>query len=71
MLVGLRDSNGKHGVVFVVMAENSFEELQRDLEQTLAKLKAATEPEQRRFYLREMSRLLVDGRGRLFVSGFE
>jgi hypothetical protein len=38
-----------------------FEELQQDLEQTLAKLKAATEPERRRFYLREMSRLLAEG----------
>jgi hypothetical protein len=38
-----------------------FEELQRDLEQTLVKLKAETEPERRRFYLREMSRLLTEG----------
>ena len=38
-----------------------FEELQRDLEQTLVKLKAETEPERRRFYLREMSRLLAEG----------
>jgi len=41
------------------MAENRFDELQRDLEQTLVKLKVATEPERRRFYLREMSRLLA------------
>jgi hypothetical protein len=43
------------------MAENRFDELQRELELTLAKLKAATEPERRRFYLREMSRLLTEG----------
>jgi hypothetical protein len=42
------------------MAENRFDELQRELELTLAKLKAATEPERRRFYLREMSRLLAE-----------
>ena len=43
------------------MAENRFEELQRQLEQTVVKLKAAKDPEQRRFLLREMSRLLAEG----------
>ena len=42
------------------MTENRFEELQRDLEQTLVKLKAETEPEPRRVLLREMSRLLAE-----------
>jgi hypothetical protein len=42
------------------MTDNRFEELQRDLEQILVKLKAETEPERRRFYLREMSRLLAE-----------
>ena len=42
------------------MTDNRFEELQRDLEQTLVKLKAETEPEQRRVLLREMSRLLAE-----------
>jgi|HubBroStandDraft_6_1064221.scaffolds.fasta_scaffold4723760_1 hypothetical protein len=42
------------------MTENRFEELQRDLEQTLVKLKAETEPEKRRVLLREMSRLLAE-----------
>ena len=42
------------------MTETDSKELQRDLEQTLLKLKAETEPEQRRFFLREMSRLLPE-----------
>jgi hypothetical protein len=43
------------------MTANRFEELQRDLEQILVKLKAETGPERKRFYLREMSRLLTEG----------
>jgi hypothetical protein len=43
------------------MAEKTFDELRRELEQTLVKLKAATEPERRRVLLREMSRLLAEG----------
>ena len=43
------------------MAENRFDELQRELELSLAKLKAATQLERRRFYLREMSRLRTEG----------
>jgi hypothetical protein len=42
-----------------VMAEKTFDELRRELQQTLVKLKAATEAERRRLYLREMSRLLA------------
>jgi hypothetical protein len=43
------------------MAENKFEELQRQLERTLSELKASKDPERRRFLLREMSRLLAEG----------
>jgi hypothetical protein len=43
------------------MATEKFDELQRELEQTLAKLKAEKEPELRRILLREMNRLLAEG----------
>ena len=43
------------------MTENRFEELRRDLEQILVKLKAETATERRRVLLREMSRLLAEG----------
>jgi hypothetical protein len=43
------------------MAEKKFDELQRQLEKTLAELKASKDPERRRFLLREMSRLLAEG----------
>jgi hypothetical protein len=43
------------------MAEKKFDELQRELELTLTKLKAETEPELRRILLREMNRLLAEG----------
>jgi hypothetical protein len=46
------------GLTDVAMTENRFEELQRDLEQTL---KAAKDPVRRRFYLREMAQLLAEG----------
>jgi hypothetical protein len=42
------------------MAEKKFDELQRELEQTLAKLKAEKDSERRRVLLREMSRLLAE-----------
>jgi hypothetical protein len=42
------------------LVEKKFEELRQELELTLAKLKAATEPERRRVLLREMSRLLAE-----------
>jgi hypothetical protein len=38
-----------------------FDELQRELEQTLAKLKAEKDPEQRRILLHELNRLLAEG----------
>jgi hypothetical protein len=43
------------------MDTKKFDELQRELEETLAKLKAEKEPELRRILLREMSRLLAEG----------
>jgi len=43
------------------MDQKRFDELRREIEQTLAKLKAETEPERRLVLLREMSRLLDEG----------
>jgi hypothetical protein len=43
------------------MDENKFDELRREIEQTLAELKAETEPERRLVLLRKMSRLLDEG----------
>jgi|HubBroStandDraft_3_1064219.scaffolds.fasta_scaffold220634_2 hypothetical protein len=43
------------------MAERKFDELQRELELTLTKLKAEKVPELRRILLREMNRLLAEG----------
>jgi hypothetical protein len=50
-----------HGIMSLKMATEKFNELRRDLAETLAKLKAEKEPELRRILLREMNRLLVEG----------
>jgi hypothetical protein len=44
----------------ILYAENEFAELLRALEQTLSKLKATNEPEQRRSFPCKMSRLLAE-----------
>jgi hypothetical protein len=49
------------GIISLKMDTKKFDELQRELEETLAKLKAEKEPELRRILLREMSRLLAEG----------
>jgi hypothetical protein len=43
------------------MDVKKFDEVQRELERTLAKLKAEKDPEQRRILLHEMNRLLAEG----------
>jgi hypothetical protein len=42
------------------MAEDSFAEVQRQLEAIASELKTATEPKRRRTLLREMSRLVAE-----------
>jgi hypothetical protein len=49
------------GIISLKMDTKKFDELQRELEETLAKLKAEKEPELRRILLREMNRLLAEG----------
>jgi len=49
------------------MAENTFHQLQPQLEQVLPELKLSKGPERRRFLLREMSLLLAEGRHALEV----
>ena len=43
------------------MAENTFHQVQRQLEQILSELKLSKDSERRRFLLREVSRLLAEG----------
>jgi hypothetical protein len=43
------------------MDVKKFDEVQRELERALAKLKAEKDPEQRRILLHEMNRLLAEG----------
>lgn len=43
------------------MDAKKFDELQRDLESTLSKLKVEKDSERRRVLLREMNRLLAEG----------
>jgi hypothetical protein len=43
------------------MAENTFHQVQCQLEQILSELKLSKDLERRRFLLREMSRLLAEG----------
>ena len=49
------------GIIPLKMDTKKFDELQRELEETLAKLKAEKEPELRLILLREMNRLLAEG----------
>jgi hypothetical protein len=42
------------------MAEQKFTTVQRELEETLSKLKGETDPKTRRLLLREMRRLLAE-----------
>jgi hypothetical protein len=50
----------KRGIIFAEMGAKKLDELQRELESTLSKLKAEKEPGRRRLLLREMSRLLAE-----------
>jgi hypothetical protein len=42
------------------MADKKFDELQRDLELAVWELRVAKDPEQRRYLLHEMSRLIAE-----------
>jgi hypothetical protein len=42
------------------MADKKFDELQRDLELAIWELRVSHDPEQRRYLLRELSRLIAE-----------
>jgi len=51
----------ERGIIVPKMDVKKFDEVQRELERTLAKLKAEKNPEQRRILLHEINRLLAEG----------